>query len=112
MVGEKCRSCLYYAAYTDTCDYMLVTHERRGCPAGDECVRYRPSVGATTLADYYVGRAKLSDRDRMLLELYEKGCSDTQIEKATGIPRTSVSHWRARMGLPSQREIEVASRDG
>lgn len=47
--SERCRAC-YYCGYLDThdctgprcCDYFLVTGQRRGCPAGDGCTRFRP----------------------------------------------------------------------
>jgi len=41
--GVPCRDdCVYYSAYTKTCDYALIMGRTRGCPR-DSCVRYRPA---------------------------------------------------------------------
>ena len=46
---ERCRECWYHgwldshACSGDVCcDYLLVEGKLRGCPAGDECVHFRP----------------------------------------------------------------------
>lgn len=38
---ETCRPCVYHgtAAGLITCDHLLITGERRGCPAGKGCIR-------------------------------------------------------------------------
>lgn len=43
---RKCRDCLYYAPKWDgnRCDYMYLTDEKRGCPSGDMCTRYKKST--------------------------------------------------------------------
>ena len=39
---QPCRSCKYHGVVSGdlSCDYILVMHERRGCPAGPGCTRY------------------------------------------------------------------------
>lgn len=41
---NKCRSCIYSSTVSETepvtCDYILVTGNRRGCPPGKDCERY------------------------------------------------------------------------
>ncbi len=41
---KTCRSCIYSSTVSETgpvtCDYILVTGNRRGCPAGKGCERY------------------------------------------------------------------------
>lgn len=41
---STCRSCIYSSTVSETepvtCDYILVTGNRRGCPAGEGCERY------------------------------------------------------------------------
>ena len=32
--------CEYYCPKSNTCDYMLITGERRGCPPTDDCNKY------------------------------------------------------------------------
>ena len=47
LTTERCRDC-YYAGHLDNgsglicCDYILIEGEMRGCPAGDDCKRFRP----------------------------------------------------------------------
>lgn len=99
-MDTKCRSCLYHGSRTDTCDYYLMTGQRRGCPVTD-CIRY---VGMSQADESEIGKE--------FSALYEQGCSDSEISRMTGRSRWVVARWREKMGLPSQREIEVSSRDG
>ena len=42
---ERCHSCCYRVKRgrkTVGCAYVLTSGERRGCPVGDGCIRYRP----------------------------------------------------------------------
>lgn len=40
---ETCRPCVYhgFAGGLITCDHLLITGSRRGCPAGKGCARFR-----------------------------------------------------------------------
>lgn len=43
--GCNKEDCVYRSTNHDrfiTCDFILWTHERRGCPIGDKCTRYIP----------------------------------------------------------------------
>ena len=46
--GPLCRSCKYHGVIAGglTCDYILVMHESRGCPAGPGCIRYERGIRA------------------------------------------------------------------
>lgn len=92
------RSCLYYGCRTETCDYLLITGERRGCPVED-CARYVPNASVRRLVDYYSGKGKLSEQDRRLLDLYEQGLSDREIARRAERSCNLVWHWRSKMGL-------------
>lgn len=50
--SEKCRTCdyLWGNRYTNDvcCDYLLRTGQRRGCPGGDNCDKYKPRKGYKT----------------------------------------------------------------
>jgi hypothetical protein len=35
--------CCYYTPRTDSCDYLLIEFEPRGCPPTADCPRYAPS---------------------------------------------------------------------
>ena len=42
-LSKRCISCDYYGgSTTNSCDYILIARQRRGCPAGDNCARYKP----------------------------------------------------------------------
>jgi DNA-binding CsgD family transcriptional regulator len=101
---SKCRGCLYYGHRTDTCDFYLITGERRGCPV-EGCTRYVPGKSVARLAKFFAGTGDLPEADRRMLELYEQGLSDKEIAASIGRSRQLVGHWRRKMGLPSQLEL-------
>ena len=37
--------CCYYMPRTDSCDYLLIKYEPRGCPPDPDCARYAPVGG-------------------------------------------------------------------
>lgn len=49
LLPERCNSCQYrgYLGHYDShrkqivCDYILIEHEKRGCPADENCNRYK-----------------------------------------------------------------------
>lgn len=107
----KQTSCLYYSHRTDTCDYCLITSERRGCPV-EGCTKFAPSKLAKALHEYFAKGVPLSEGDMKILTLYEQGMSDAEIAKRISKSRKLVWHWRRKMGLPSQRQTaEECSED-
>ena len=46
--------CCYYMPRTDSCDYLLIEYEPRGCPPDPGCARYAP-VGGLRAGMGYVG---------------------------------------------------------
>ena len=57
--AEKCKTCVYSRGYNMEqadvcCMYIVITGERRGCPGGDECTKYKPRTGKRVkpIADY------------------------------------------------------------
>ena len=43
LVSERCKNCRYKGEVLFgelCCDYILITGEKRGCPAGDECDKF------------------------------------------------------------------------
>jgi len=103
-MNKKCRKCHYYCFHTQSCDYMLMTGERRGCPVVG-CTRFATSRSILSLTQHYAGKTGLSERDKMMLELYEQGMIDSQIAERVGLSRGSVQHWRAKMGLSCQKDL-------
>ena len=44
LVSEKCKKCKYKGEILFgelCCDYIWITGKRRGCPAGDECNKFK-----------------------------------------------------------------------
>ena len=45
----QCNSCIYRCLASvgygnATCDYMLITGKRRGCPGGNNCTKYEEGI--------------------------------------------------------------------
>lgn len=106
----KCWTCLYHGYRTATCDYLLITGHRRGCPV-EGCTKYASSKRARELSKLYVSGDGSRPSDEELLKLYEQGLSDVEIATIFGKSKTLAAHWRRKYGLPAQREIEVEARD-
>lgn len=107
MSATKCRGCFYFGYRTRTCDYILLTGQRRGCPV-DACDKRVPNKSVQALVKFYDG-GELPEKDRLLLQLYEQGLNDSQIAELVGESRKLVCRWRLKMGLPSQKEIAEAA---
>lgn len=73
----------------------------------ESCDKFASSKQARQLSKYYAGQGGLEPSDEKLLELYDKGLSDTEIAVVLKRSRSLVAHWRRKFGLPAKREIEV-----
>ena len=89
---------------------MLRKYERRGCPV-DNCTRYEPNRLAAKLERIYSGETKLSGEKAEFLRLYEEGLTDYEISGITGTPRSTITSWRSRMGLPANRNLMEEGED-
>ena len=98
---KRCKGCQYYASYTDTCDFFLLTYQRRGCPP-EQCTRYEP-LGQDTVRSPLQARAlirkQLVQREQMQ-KLYDQGLTDPDIARQIGVSGSTVCHWRHANGLP------------
>lgn len=100
----KRTSCAYYAANTNTCDYILITGQRRGCPGGPLCKKYKPLNARHRKVPQLPSTFK-KDRSGLYTAfetMYAEGFSDKQIADALGVSRDTVSSWRRKERLPSQ----------
>ena len=96
--------CAYKGTNTDTCDYILVTGKRRGCPAGPLCIRYKP-VNAKERNVPQLPSTFKKDRSGLFVafqSLYEEGYSDQEIAAALGVSKETVARWRRSERLPSR----------
>jgi len=109
-MNKKCEKCDYWCIHTETCDYLLRTGERRGCPI-DGCTRFKP-IHTNKKFLFMPPTSKKFDEPKSrrehsrlnkddMMPLYEQGMTDTQIARVTGICRKSVWIWRNKNGLPS-----------
>lgn len=99
MKESWCRTCRYWGAMTQTCDYLLLTGKRRQCPPGEGCTRKERGNGARPESPVeWVGRSikiHAPDTDGGRLQVYRAAMKLTQkqLAKKTGIPRTTISAW-------------------
>ena len=96
--------CAYKGTNTDTCDYILVTGKRRGCPAGPLCLRYKPVTVKERKIPQLPSTFK-KDRSGLFVafqSLYEEGYSDQEIASALGVSKEIVARWRRSERLPSR----------
>lgn len=100
----KRASCAFFDTNTNTCDYILITGQRRGCPAGPMCKRYKPLNARKRKVPQLPSTFK-KERSGLFTAfetMYAEGFSDVQIAEALGVSRDTVSSWRRKERLPSQ----------
>lgn len=110
MMARLCLSCKWYSRESRSCDYYLLNFIRRGCPADDNCKRYKPGrrqMGALPNSFKPLnGRSKkIRERDAQCKALYERGMSDSQIAAELGCAHETIRRWRLSYGLPTQKEV-------
>lgn len=96
--------CAFKGTNTDTCDYLLITGKRRGCPAGPLCLRYKPVTAKERKVPQLPSTFK-KDRSGLYTafqSLYEEGYSDQEIAAALGVSKETVARWRRSERLPSR----------
>ena len=103
---KKCKDCFYYGVSTSTCDYILVTGKRRGCPIDENCTKYLKGDGTVrrqviSLDGGRRGRKRDDSRYLAIKALYDEGLNDTQIAEKMGVSRGAIYNWRQREGLPA-----------
>ena len=93
---NKCYKCPYFDRRLCTCDYLLITGERRGCSIADCEI-------------YLFGKAKCEkklktdDNAERFAELYREGLMDTEIAERLGVTKLVVFRWRKQNNLPCNR---------
>jgi hypothetical protein len=110
---EKCRTCHYYAYGSNTCDFYIITGERRGCPAGADCTRWeeRGDISDRRLnlvrdVAFREKRGHGLDKSffNAMQSLYDEGMSDRAIARELRVHVHTVERWRKYEGLVSQVE--------
>lgn len=97
-------SCSFYGTNTNTCDYILITGQRRACPPGPLCTKYKPVNGRHRKMPQLPTTFKKGNSGLFTAfeTMYEEGFSDQKIAEALGVSRDTVSRWRRNERLPSQ----------
>lgn len=117
--------CDYYARNTHTCDFILLAHQRRGCPPGKGCTRYRRTGivnrGAfnTEMAyELWKQQGKTVKEIAEFLHVcdqtiynflhrkglpHDGGAADEEIAAACGCSVPSIQKWRQEEKLPKRR---------
>lgn len=96
---RKPQRSVYYAAgsilsYNGTCDYILVTGQRRPCGFGDAC------TVKETQGRKMRGGGMSQEVEAKVKQLHAQGYSDPSIAQAVAVTRTVIRYWRLRNELP------------
>lgn len=78
--------CCYCSPRTDSCDYLLIEEERRGCPPTPDCPRYVP-------AGRLRGREGLAGQIQAMLD---EGQNPRQIARRLRLSEAAIKRLRAR----------------
>ncbi len=97
---SKCKSCYYHDLSVGSCDYLLLTGNRRGCEA-EGCDKWFPRT-KRRLDTATPGWSPNGKRQRMynvMQKLYDQGLNDRQIAEKIGCSFKTVANWRSRNKL-------------
>lgn len=94
---ERCKKCFFYGSTTDTCDFFLMTGERRGCPV-ERCVRFK---SRTETRRPQQQAPKQIEQQRQMRKLHAQGLNDTEIAAQIGVSSWTVGQWRRKFDLPA-----------
>lgn len=82
-----CNGCIHYGVQTLTCDYILRTDHRRGCPAGKGCTRKETGR-----------KKKAKDKERaQAYLLWQQGLHNAEIARRVGVSEATVGIWRKKI---------------
>lgn len=84
-----CKGCIYLGHNSRTCDFYLMTGQRRGCPAGEDCTRRREKH-----------RPGMKLDPDMAKKLYRLNYGDELIAEKLGCRVDTVARWRMANNLP------------
>lgn len=100
MAHDNCYDCRYHSKATDTCDYILIEDELRGCPAGAGCFR------KMTNKEFRMGKTQKWDREKGR-ELWLQGKTDKEIAANWGVHPDAIGQvrravWEKEPGAPKK----------
>lgn len=89
--SKYCGTCAYKSNYIGSCDYFLITGNRRPCTAGKGCTVRTDSANRRSR-----GKKQPKWDTKRGYELFQKGLTDQQIAERLGTSSTAVNAWRRR----------------
>lgn len=106
---KKCCKCIYYCKRTTTCDYYIITEQRRGCSIAN-CDKFEelkhkrrpPPPVVTPAKPKEPRRVRTFANGEEMMELYKRGMNDNEIAQEVGCSSRNVTYWRSRVGLSPQ----------
>lgn len=87
---NRCITCRFFGLKTCTCDYFLLTGQRRGC-APEDCLRYVPHNSHTLRVS--------SDAAAALYTAFFMGMSDREAAEYAGVSLPVARRWRQSQGF-------------
>lgn len=103
LCDKTCEKCRFWGRSTNTCDYILVMDQSRGCPVGKGCKRMEPVIEQNNK------RIKW-DEDKAW-KLWEQGKCDAEIAREVGISSWTIGYWRKNRNLAPNVVRREANRD-
>lgn len=81
--SAKCETCLYKGRMDgfSTCDYILFTGKRRGCPTGDLCDKCKPIAISRKTA---ISRHNYAKRHEKIMKGYSKANAEDKTKFCKG----------------------------
>lgn len=105
---RRCDTCLYQDRHTCTCDFYLMTGQRRKSPVED-CERWNARNGRNHVPHIVVAKEPAKKQEKptkrqlrwqKMRDLYDAGKNDSEIAREVGLTSAAVGIWRRRNDLP------------
>lgn len=86
--------CVCYNPRTETCDYILIFGERRGCPPTEDCAKYRTNFDDVKgfLSPLKRREVDLGMVDRMR-RVYNSGITIEKMAEKAKVPSSTMLSW-------------------
>lgn len=107
-MAVTCRGCIYagYLGSDICCDYLLIRGKMRPCQGGAECTVKQCQKGKSGAA----ARVRHTWDTEKAFALYQAGKLDAEIAEAVGVAQSTVSAWRKREKLQSNKSRMAGGR--
>ena len=114
LCSKKCRYCIYSSTITGglvVCNYILVTGQRRGCDAGQNCERYIKGARCSTIDNsIYRGAPpppKQREKKKQASRVQYAKKTEGQERRKPGRPRGDNLTWSERKKVTAEKTREI-----